>query len=181
MLWPDCAYAQAGLNLCWLHIPHCWKSHVAAHMLWVFKWTVYKFMLKLIDKKIFTIWCWKYLLIWTYVFVQLLLTPWFAWYLQDQGVEFHEHEDYVEDALKLGVTPETMEVLISCMPTASREELVWCNNCHIKLIGVIVSRIFPEFRILRLTFRRKSASKYRIRPIIIYPTKKETHHYDFPI
>ena len=25
-------YAQAGLSLCWSHIPHCWKSHVAAHL-----------------------------------------------------------------------------------------------------------------------------------------------------
>ena len=31
-LWSDCAYEQAGLSLCWLHIPHCWKSHVAAQM-----------------------------------------------------------------------------------------------------------------------------------------------------
>ena len=31
-LWSDCAYAQAGLSLCWLHIPHCWKSHVTAHI-----------------------------------------------------------------------------------------------------------------------------------------------------
>ena len=31
-LWSDCAYAQADLMLCWLHIPHCWKSHVAAKM-----------------------------------------------------------------------------------------------------------------------------------------------------
>ena len=23
---------QAGLSLCLLHIPHCWESHVAAHM-----------------------------------------------------------------------------------------------------------------------------------------------------
>ena len=30
-LWSDCAYAQASLSLCWSHIPHCWKSHVAAH------------------------------------------------------------------------------------------------------------------------------------------------------
>ena len=30
-LWSGCVYAQAGLSLCWLHIPHCWKSHVAAH------------------------------------------------------------------------------------------------------------------------------------------------------
>ena len=29
-LWSDCAYAQADLRLCWSHIPHCWKSHVAA-------------------------------------------------------------------------------------------------------------------------------------------------------
>ena len=29
-LWPDCAYAQAGLRLWWSLIPHCWKSHVAA-------------------------------------------------------------------------------------------------------------------------------------------------------
>ena len=32
-LWSDCAYAQAGMSLCWSHIPHCWKSHVAAHIL----------------------------------------------------------------------------------------------------------------------------------------------------
>ena len=31
-LWSDCAYAQAGLSLCWSHIPHCWKSHVSAHI-----------------------------------------------------------------------------------------------------------------------------------------------------
>ena len=28
-------YAQAGLSLCWSHIPHCWKSHVMAHMMLV--------------------------------------------------------------------------------------------------------------------------------------------------
>ena len=32
-LWSDCTYAQAGLSLCWSHIPHYWKSHVAAHVL----------------------------------------------------------------------------------------------------------------------------------------------------
>ena len=26
----DCAYAQADLRLCWLHIPYCWKSHALA-------------------------------------------------------------------------------------------------------------------------------------------------------
>ena len=31
-LWSDCTYAQAGLSLCWSHIPHCWKSHVAAQL-----------------------------------------------------------------------------------------------------------------------------------------------------
>ena len=31
-LWSDCAYAQADLRLCWSHIQHCWKSHVAAQM-----------------------------------------------------------------------------------------------------------------------------------------------------
>ena len=31
-LWSVCAYAQAGLSLCWSHIPHCWKSHVAAQL-----------------------------------------------------------------------------------------------------------------------------------------------------
>ena len=30
--WSDCAYAEADLRLCWSHIPHCWKSHVAAYM-----------------------------------------------------------------------------------------------------------------------------------------------------
>ena len=37
-LWSDCAYAQAGLSLCWSHIPHCWKSHDAAHMCWLNDW-----------------------------------------------------------------------------------------------------------------------------------------------
>ena len=36
-LWSDCAYAQAYLRLCWSHIPHCWKSHAAAHMVNVLK------------------------------------------------------------------------------------------------------------------------------------------------
>ena len=31
-LWSDCAYAHADWRLCWWHIPHYWKSHVAAHM-----------------------------------------------------------------------------------------------------------------------------------------------------
>ena len=33
-LWSDCAYAQADLRLCWLHIPHCWKSHALALLLY---------------------------------------------------------------------------------------------------------------------------------------------------
>ena len=31
-LWSDCTYVQADLSLCWMHIPHCWKSHIAAHL-----------------------------------------------------------------------------------------------------------------------------------------------------
>ena len=31
-LWSACAYTQAGLSLCWSHIPHCWKSHAMAHI-----------------------------------------------------------------------------------------------------------------------------------------------------
>ena len=31
-LWSDCAYVQADPRLCWSHIPHCWKSHIAAHI-----------------------------------------------------------------------------------------------------------------------------------------------------
>ena len=31
-LWSDCAYAQAGLRLCWSHIPHCWISHFVAQL-----------------------------------------------------------------------------------------------------------------------------------------------------
>ena len=32
-LWSVCAYAQAGLSLCWSHIPNCWKSHALAQIL----------------------------------------------------------------------------------------------------------------------------------------------------
>ena len=31
-LWSNCAYVQAGLSLCLLHIPHCWKPHALAQM-----------------------------------------------------------------------------------------------------------------------------------------------------
>ena len=37
----DWAYAQADMRLCWSHIPHCWKSHVAAHMLHIFMYSVH--------------------------------------------------------------------------------------------------------------------------------------------
>ena len=32
---PHFVYAQADLKLCCSHIPHCWKSHVAAQLLWM--------------------------------------------------------------------------------------------------------------------------------------------------
>ena len=28
-------YAHADLRLCWSHIPHCWKSDVAAHIVYL--------------------------------------------------------------------------------------------------------------------------------------------------
>ena len=31
-VWSDCPYAQAGLSICWLHRPHCCKSHVVAQI-----------------------------------------------------------------------------------------------------------------------------------------------------
>ena len=48
-LWSDCAYAQADLRLCWSHIPHCWKSHVAAQLWWeafLTEWKLYHLVLK---------------------------------------------------------------------------------------------------------------------------------------
>ena len=37
-LWSDCAYAQADLRLWWSHIPHCWKFHATAHLLFPSIW-----------------------------------------------------------------------------------------------------------------------------------------------
>ena len=34
------AYAQADLRLCWSHIPHCWKSHVTAQLLFLVSFLV---------------------------------------------------------------------------------------------------------------------------------------------
>ena len=31
-LWSDCAYGQAGVSLCWSHVPQWWKFHGAAQM-----------------------------------------------------------------------------------------------------------------------------------------------------
>ena len=51
-LWSDCAYAQADPRLCWLHIPHCWKSHVEAQIIfWSCSWgygTILKFLIQFI-------------------------------------------------------------------------------------------------------------------------------------
>ena len=44
MLRSDCAYAQAGLSLCWSHMPHYWKSHIAAH--------IYIFKVQLLQKRL---------------------------------------------------------------------------------------------------------------------------------
>ena len=55
MLWPDCAYAQAGLSLCWSHIPHCLKSHSKAPLpfgqswLWPSLWQYFARMLLIIQ------------------------------------------------------------------------------------------------------------------------------------
>ena len=39
-------YAQAGLSLCWSHIPHCWKSHVTAHMIKCIYNILYMFLVR---------------------------------------------------------------------------------------------------------------------------------------
>ena len=39
-LWSGCAYTQAGLGLCWSHMPYCWKCHVAAHVFWPCNWPI---------------------------------------------------------------------------------------------------------------------------------------------
>ena len=36
-LWSDCLCTQAHLSLCWSYIPHCWKSHVWARIIWGYK------------------------------------------------------------------------------------------------------------------------------------------------
>ena len=41
-LWSDCTHAQAGLSLCWLHIPYCWKSHILAKFLFGHNLTLFK-------------------------------------------------------------------------------------------------------------------------------------------
>ena len=45
-LWSGCVYAQAGLSLCWSHIPQCWKSHVAAQFHYVICWIFKSIFLK---------------------------------------------------------------------------------------------------------------------------------------
>ena len=55
-LWSDCAYAQADLRLCWSHIPHCWRSNVAAQLI-IIKlhhwngWTTQKFQKRTISNE----------------------------------------------------------------------------------------------------------------------------------
>ena len=56
-LWSDCVYAQADLRLCWLHIPHCWKSHATAQLvdwmrLTLVRWRFILISLTAISKKI---------------------------------------------------------------------------------------------------------------------------------
>ena len=59
-LWSDCAYAQADLRLCLSHIPHCWKSHVAAQM---FKKLYYpNITTRLIKHSVWALYIWAQLL-----------------------------------------------------------------------------------------------------------------------
>ena len=51
-LWSDCAYVQADLRLCWRHIPHCWKSHVVAHIYGQKFYFISRFLLYLTKMKI---------------------------------------------------------------------------------------------------------------------------------
>ena len=61
---------------------------------------------------------------------------------------------------------ERKKVFFLGEPVPSSEDRVTCSRTQHNA-WVKVFRINPEFRILRLTFRRKSASKCRIREIII--------------
>ena len=98
-LWLDRAYAQADLSFCWSHIPHSWKSHVAAqlccglpkepyqsfeHPKYMFKWigkkNNYNFTLKLAlynvlittNHKSFTF---------DFCFCEIFLANWLTWWL----------------------------------------------------------------------------------------------------
>ena len=46
-LWSDCAYAQAGLSLCWCNIPHHWKSHVRVQIQFEMGQPVWKLLIPL--------------------------------------------------------------------------------------------------------------------------------------
>ena len=56
MLWSDCAYAQAGLSLCWSHIPNCWKSHTTAHLLFDYILNVPVNNFSVISGRVFLAW-----------------------------------------------------------------------------------------------------------------------------
>ena len=50
-VWSVCPYAQAGLSLCWSHIPNCWKSHTTAdiyreYQVWLFWNQIYQAQLQ---------------------------------------------------------------------------------------------------------------------------------------
>ena len=48
--WSDYTYAQAGLSLCWSHIPYCWKSQVPAQMERFFMFSLYLHKKKLVQR-----------------------------------------------------------------------------------------------------------------------------------
>ena len=65
-LWPVCAYAQAGLSICWSHIPHCWQSYAAAQLY---------FCLEIYTTLLYVA-LWKNPLIWKGLKYYILNCPW---------------------------------------------------------------------------------------------------------
>ena len=72
--------------------------------------------------------------------------------LDKLATRVHSMYGKVFDAAMLSVQPQNLDM--------GRKETTMFSAFDSKLTWVKVFRIIPEFRILRLTFHRKSASKY---------------------
>ena len=129
-----CAYAQAGLSLCWSHIPHCWKSHATAYSIMIracaFDCCTYGIANKWIFWRVFTVRTHKvcnqmkvsikYRVPGFAGLLRMYLSGWYCSY----AIRFHP---FHSDGLSQHIDTISMECILYLNGSKVKISLKWCS------------------------------------------------------